>query len=408
MMNESAKIFTMRCKCLIFLWLVMLLPLEVNIALAKDLKSNKENIRIAILKDVEHVYLKTKGQFVIIDPEHSKDILKGRVLPTTKIFVADDMLQVGSKITSSKRIRIISNKDIIVKIRRRNRRYRGEIDVIVDESGKLIVINRIGLEDYIRGVLYHEVSHKWPMEAMKAQAVAARTYAIYRMKERAILEFDVTSDIYSQVYGGRSSEKYRTNLAVKRTRDEVLIYDKKILPAYYHANCGGHTEDVTNLWKHEKLLPLDGKVCGFCSNAPHYVWKKNLRLKFIQDKLNSKGHSFGLIKDLSIIGSNKSGRIKNIKITERNGKETVILGKDFRNKVGPNIIKSNRYSITMKGYYCDLSGKGWGHGVGMCQWGASQMSHERFKYDEILLYYYPEAKIVEFSDVKNELKGIEE
>jgi len=195
MMNESAKIFTMRCKCLIFLWLVMLLPLEVNIALAKDLKSNKENIRIAILKDVEHVYLKTKGQFVIIDPEHSKDILKGRVLPTTKIFVADDMLQVGSKITSSKRIRIISNKDIIVKIRRRNRRYRGEIDVIVDESGKLIVINRIGLEDYIRGVLYHEVSHKWPMEAMKAQAVAARTYAIYRMKERAILEFDVTRRI---------------------------------------------------------------------------------------------------------------------------------------------------------------------------------------------------------------------
>jgi len=359
-------------------------------------------VRIAILKSADTFVLKTRGTFKITDLKTHQVIQEGRVFPATKIKAEEDAIVIGKESFPARKIRFASSKDIIVKVDKKNRKYRGDIDIVINSAEKLIVINRIGLEDYIRGILYHEVSAKWPMEAMKAQAVAARTYALYRMKENKDQAYDVTSDIYSQVYGGKSSEKYRTNLAVKRTKNIIMTYQGDILPAYFHAHCGGHTENAANVWKHESILPLSGKICDFCYRAPHYYWEKNLRLKDIQDKLNEKGYALGLIKDISVVERNKSGRIVNLKITERNGRETIIKGKDFRNMIGPNIIKSNLYSITMKGYYCDFIGRGWGHGVGMCQWGARQMALSRFKYDDILRYYYPGVSLVEYDDVKDQ------
>ena len=93
------------------------------------------------------------------------------------------------------------------------------IDIIGNKQNKSLIINSLDLETYVKGVLYHEISHKWPLEAMKAQAVAARTYAFYQIKMNKAGAYDITSDIYSQVYGGRSAERYRTNLAVNRTRN---------------------------------------------------------------------------------------------------------------------------------------------------------------------------------------------
>ena len=203
----------------------------------------------------------------------------------------------------------------------------------------------------------------------------------------------MTSDIYSQVYGGRSSERYRTNVAVDRTKGLVMVFGGKILPAYYHATCAGFTEDVHELWS-EDLPPLRGVPCPFCKDSPHYYWKKNFRLKDIQDKLNEKGYELGLIKEILVLERNKSGRIKALVVATRDEKKARISGKDFRNIIGPNIIKSNNYDMIMKGYYMDVIGKGWGHGVGLCQWGANFMSRKGYKYDEILKYYYPGIEIV--------------
>ena len=290
-------------------------------------------------------------------------------------------------------IKIIPRRDASIYID--GRRYSGEIDIKRRSNDAIVAINIVDLERYIKGVLYHEVSHRWPIETLKAQAVAARTYALYRMQVNKDADYDVTSDIYSQVYGGKSSERYRTNIAVNRTKDLVMTYNGKILPAYYHATCGGMTENAGALWEHA-IPPLRGVRCPFCRQSPHFQWKKNFRLKDIQDKLNARGYDIGLIKTIEVIERNPSGRITTLRITARDGKTITIAGKDFRDIIGPNIIKSNNYEVVMQGYYMDLLGKGWGHGVGMCQWGAYFMAQQRYRYDAILQYYYPGMAITDY------------
>ncbi|MCB0375183.1 MAG: SpoIID/LytB domain-containing protein, partial [Sinomicrobium sp.] len=232
------------------------------------------------------------------------------------------------------------------------------------------------------------------MEALKAQAVATRSYVLYQAHENQEQKYDVTSDIYSQVYGGKSAERYRTNIATKRTEGEVMIYNGKILPAYFHANSGGHTEDVKEMWNHPDLPPLSGVEDPYAEEAPAYYWRRNFRSGDIQRLLKDNGYRIGLIKDITVIDRTRSGRVRTLRIEDRDGKVITISGKAFRHIVGPNVISSNLYEIIMKGYFFDLIGKGWGHGVGMSQWGAQVMSRKRMKYDEILRFYYPGVRIV--------------
>ena len=284
------------------------------------------------------------------------------------------------------------SKDISVYVGGVAKKYRGSVAVIKQANSGLLLINALDLESYVRGVLYHEVSHRWPLGAMKAQAVATRTYALYQTEQNKNQLFDVTSDIYSQVYGGRSAERYRTNLAANQTRGEVLFFNGKVLPAYFHSNCGGHTENVHELWEQD-LKPLSGVVCFYCKSAPNNSWKKNFRSADIEIKLSEAGIKVGTIKEIRVIERNESGRIRKLEIISRDGRSTFITGKKFRDVIGPNDIKSNLYDIAMKGYYFDLIGRGWGHGVGMCQWGANEMAKSQFKYKDILEFYYPGAEL---------------
>ena len=270
----------------------------------------------------------------------------------------------------NKRIIIQPMKDSSVTIN--NHRFRGDLVIIRTPTNRLTVVNSVNIEDYIKGVLYHEVSHHWPMEVLKAQAVATRTYALYSINSLA-KDYDVTNDIYSQVYGGRNSERYRTGLAVERTTGEILTYKGNILPAYFHATCGGMTEDAGRLWNID-LPPLKGVPCQFCKDSPHMRWVKNYRLKDIQDALNNHGHVIGLIKSIDVAERDRSSRISQLKITGRKGEQLLLKGKDFREVIGPNDLKSDNYEIEMKGYFVDIIGRGWGHGVGMCQWGAYGMA----------------------------------
>jgi stage II sporulation protein D len=134
-------------------------------------------------------------------------------------------------------------------------------------------------------------------------------------------------------------------------------------------------------------------------NSPHYRWQKNFRLKDIQDKLNGQGYKIGLIQEIAVLERNKSGRVKKLKITSRDGKIDLIDGKTFRDILGPNVLKSNLYEVNMKGWFVDFVGRGWGHGVGMCQWGAYNMARARYSYKQILLYYYPGAELERRDDI---------
>jgi stage II sporulation protein D len=205
-------------------------------------------------------------------------------------------------------------------------------------------------------------------------------------------QYDVSSDIYSQVYGGRSAERFRTNLAAGSTKGEILTFQNNVLPAYFHSNSGGYTEDVSELWK-QNLSPLKGVPDEYSEGAPHYTWKKNFQSSAVQKKLNDGGFKIGAIEEIKVLTRNRSGRIRQLEIKDREGKTVQIDGKSFRNILGPNDVKSNNYEVVMRGYFFDLQGKGWGHGVGMSQWGAFNMAEKRFSYKEILNYYYPGAEV---------------
>lgn len=350
-------------------------------------------IRIAILRDIDHVQVRMNGAYEIKDPVSQKILEEGMRFATYETVSGGKTLMLDEKPLGLGRVRFYARRDVSVYFNKKEHRYRGYIDVHLTPKGKLTVINQLDLEDYIRGVLYHEVSNRWPMEALKAQAVAARSYAIYQMKANYMRAYDVTNDIYSQVYGGRTGERYRTNLAVTETAGEVLVYNGNILPAYFHATCAGRTENVKELWPRHEMPPLSGVECKFCRRSPHSFWKRNLQLRDIQEKLFAKGYKTGLIQDIAIVSRNASDRIDKMLITDRDGKKLTIPGKDFREAVGPNIIRSNNYYVVMRGYYVDFFGKGWGHGVGMCQWGAQGMSEQGLNYEQILEFYYPGAVI---------------
>jgi len=355
-------------------------------------------VRVALLRDVDRLKLSIRGRYQIIDPTTDRILLEKRRLSPKEIIPTAQGIKIGEEEYTLSKIRFYSHKDITVKVNGRDRCYRGIIDVIKVKNKKLLVVNVLELEQYIRGILYHESPHRWPLEALKVQAVAARTYALYRIATDKNQPFDVTSDIYSQVYGGRSSERYRANIAVERTQGEVMTYNNEILPAYFSATCGGHTEDVSELWKQD-LLPLKGVICEFCKISPHYRWKKNFRSKDVQDKLNQHGYNLGLIKEIKVLEKNSSGRIRTLEITTREGKTMKIAGKDFRQIIGPNVLKSNKYDIVMQGYYFDVLGQGWGHGVGMCQWGVLGMVRQGHTYQEILQYYYPGTQMMDYHTV---------
>ncbi len=354
-------------------------------------------VRVAIVRDSRELVLAINGAYRLRDMSNGHVIAHGLRLAESKVRLLDRGILIGLDVYPVKSVVIEPAKDASITID--DRPFRGEVTIIRTPDNRITAVNNIDVEDYIKGVLYHEVYHHWPMEALKAQAVAARTYALYSINPSG-KDYDVTNDIYSQVYGGRDSERYRTDLAVDRTRGEILTYNGQIIPAYFHATCGGMTEDARELWNVPDIPPLRGVPCPFCKNSPHMHWKENFRLKDIQDILNRHGYKIGTIKDISIVDRDRSERINYLKITPTQGPELLIKGKDFREVMGPNVVKSNDYEIVMKGYYADLIGKGWGHGVGMCQWGALGMAQQQFTYQQILAYYYPRSELINYYDLK--------
>jgi len=351
-----------------------------------------EFVRIAILKEAPESVIETRGRYQIVDLVTQQVLMDERVLAPSKIRVHDTGIQIGRTIYPARKLRIVSDKTVKLLMGEKYQRYRGFIDIIAKKNKKLLIVNTLDLEQYVRGVLAHEIKDRWPMQAMMAQAVAARTYALYQIKQSKKADFDLTNDIYSQVYGGRSAERYRTNIAVARTEGQILFYNNNVLPAYFHSNSGGHTEDVSQLWDQD-LPPLKGHPDPYSEGAANDHWKKNFRSKDVAEKLLGHGIDVGLIQEINVLERNNSGRVKMLEFVSRDGKKTLVEGKKFREIIGPNELKSNLYDITMQGYYFDVLGKGWGHGVGMSQWGAYNMSRQHKNYREILEFYYPGAKL---------------
>ena len=350
-----------------------------------------QEIRVNIIDDARSLSVKLNGPFELIDCSTGKVRHRGEDLRSTAT-IFNGSIGIAGKYYDLPCMIIRTENDAAVSIN--GRVFRGDIKLVRTEWGHLRVINQIGLEDYVKGILYHEVSHYWPDEALKAQAIVCRTYAIYRIQERKTKDFDVTSDIYSQVYGGKTSERFRTSKAVDDTRGRVLMYRNKAFPAFFHATCGGHTEDAALVWDVD-LPPLKGVVCPYCKDSPHFNWHEVMPLADLKQKLAENKYSVGQITDIKANGRDPSGRVIDV-VLIGDKKILTIPVKDFRTSIGPNIIRSTNFTVTIADTDAVFEGIGWGHGVGLCQWGAYFMAKEGKTCSEILTFYYPGTDVKTF------------
>ena len=378
-------------KILKFLLSFFLLVISCSLSAANTFAQSRDEIRVMIIQDILTLNVKVGGAYEIASPGEDKVLYQGRDLKTT-ITTYKNSILIGEKSFNADKILIAAKDGNMIIIN--DRAFRGNILLIKENNGLLTAINRISLEDYIRGILYHEVSHYWPMEALKAQAIVSRSYARYSMQANKFKEFDATDDVYSQVYGGSRSERYRTNQAVDETIGRVIVFEGKVIPAYFHATCAGHTEDASLLWN-VNLAPLKGVACGFCKGSPHFNWHEVIFSGEIREALVNAGYKSGVIKEIVLLGRDGSGRITNLKIINTKN-DLIISAKDFRNIIGPDLIRSTNFKVNIIGTDVVFEGVGWGHGVGLCQWGAYFMAKNGSTAEEIIKYYYPKTDVKTF------------
>lgn len=247
-------------------------------------------------------------------------------------------------------------------------------------------IETIPLEQYLIGVLSGEMPVSYELEALKAQAVAARTYTLKKMETNKNNKYDLVDTTDDQVYldeqylkqtWGPNYEEYikKVKQAVKETSGEYLTYDGKIIKAFFFSTSSGKTENCIDVFG-ENLPYLKSVMSEWDENSPSYLDTKTLKLEELYNELNLPCQ-----EDLEInIERNETGSINNITINN-----ITIKGTEFRQKLG---LRSTNIEIQEDNKTITITSKGFGHGVGMSQYGAQELALKGYKYDEILKYYY--------------------
>ena len=258
-------------------------------------------------------------------------------------------------------------------------RYTGDIDIWKGKNG-LYIINELPLENYIKDVVAAEVSADWDMEALKAQAVISRTYALFQKRMNGGSLYHIASSVLDQVYKGNNPDE-RITSAVDQTRGEILTYDGKPIQAFYHSTSEGCTENAEEVFG--KSYPYLKSVESTCDISPYSVWEKKIKLSEIEEALDIKG-----IKSISIKSYTSAKRVKKLSITGDSG-TSVILATDFRKALGWSRLPSTNFTLSIDKGAAYFEGKGYGHGVGLCQWCALGMAREGKNYREILAHFYP-------------------
>jgi stage II sporulation protein D len=270
------------------------------------------------------------------------------------------------------------------------RRYRGSIEIVV-HGQSLWIINHLPLEEYLYGVLPEEMPTDWPAEALKAQAVAARTYALYLKGQSKQALYDLKASTVSQVYRGVVAEKASSNKAIDDTRGEILTYEQRPIIAYFHSNSGGHTEDAKNVWG-INIPYLVGIPDPDSLKPMNQNWHYTVSFDEMQRRLNPLIPSSQRITRIEPQHKSPSGRLRSL-LLHTSRKKYSINSNAFRIRLGEQKIKSTLFDIYADDIAVVLKGRGYGHGVGMSQWGARYMAIAGKSYKDILQRYYKDVEI---------------
>lgn len=262
-----------------------------------------------------------------------------------------------------------------IKVSSIKRSYRGAISFRVNDN-KLDIVNNVDMDSYLKGVLPKEMSPSFPLESLKAQALCSRSFAINNYNKYIKKGYNLDDTTNSQVYRGVEVEDNRTNKAVDETKGELVLYNGKVAETIFGASSGGYTASAKDVWGSD-VPYLVSKEDGFST----YDWEY---------KLNTK--------NLSKLGVNKINNIRTTLDDSKRVKEVIIAtdagekkltGNKFRSLVGNTSVKSTLFDIEKNGEDIVIRGRGYGHGVGMSQYGAVEMAKQGKLYKDIIGFYFP-------------------
>ncbi len=296
--------------------------------------------------------------------------------------------------------------------------YRGTTLLRVNEGGRLNAINVLDIEEYLRGVVPFEIGRLAPdlIEAVKAQAVAARTYAIGNMNRWDAQGFDFLATVQDQVYGGVSGEDSVTARAVRETEGTIVTYEGKPILAYYSSTCGGRTAELEDAWPWRTGQPylksvsdtIPGTQRAYCDTSNRYRWSVSWTRAALHSVLAQslaarlrRPVSVDKIEDFELTSKNGSGRAEAMRLRV-NGETQIIPGDSIRWVLRPDPTRGLNSTLLLEfaahreqGEIVGLEvrGAGWGHGVGMCQVGAIGRARAGHNYRDILTAYYSGTRI---------------
>ncbi len=329
---------------------------------------------------------------------------------SVKVKLTNSQITIATKIFPSRQLDILPDDPYIFSLN--GKEYRGNLRLSLNpDSNSFDVINLVPLEPYLAGVVGAEMPSYWEPAALRAQAIAARTYALY-IKKRfgSRRDWDVKKTQAHQAYHGVFAESAQVWDAVNRTIGQVLTCRQQdntysIFPTYYSSACGGHTENSANVFG-DSFAPLVGVDCPFCKhiakptffNWPEVQFTKKDLTKKLQQKY-PKLKDLGQIKEIAIERSSDYddfSRLTFLKLIGSNGKFDFLRAEDFRlamDRSGRK-IKSTIFKIVDRGdKWAFRAGRGFGHGVGMCQCGSQEMARQSEDAEDILKHYYPNSRI---------------
>jgi stage II sporulation protein D len=354
-------------------WVVLLALAAPSPAVASGL------IRVALVENARVVELRG-------DLEVSELGLCSRCGPPRRLAVAratpggdgvdlDGLRATGFRLRSDKPLRL------------NGREYPAPVDILRAGEG-LVVINEVPLEDYLVGVLRAETGEKFPLEALRAQAIVARTYAAYHRALNAARAFHIVASTAHQQYAGRVPATSPIWGAVRETAGQVLLWEGDVFPAFYHTESGGYTEDPRTVFAARNMPGLKAVRCDFSIGSPHYYWSLDVKLTDLAEIL--RRHEAGVGSVIAIDVSERTPSLRAATVTIHGTRSSVRLrGNDFRRMLGYDTFKSTLFAVAVDAHTAHFSGRGYGHGVGMCQWGAKGMAEQGHTARQILEFYYP-------------------
>lgn len=366
-------------------------------------------IKVLLFDSADKISYNPRGDYRIINPD-TTDIVNAMAADDfINITVDNNSIKAGPQNYNSRHIILQPARDNPFAIND-NLAYHGSLELIINSDNKtMMVINNVSLEKYLAGVVASEMPSYWETEALKAQAVAARTYVLF-IKSRfgKNRSWDVKATQANQVYKGVRAETMRTNDAVDSTAGMILTswqQDWQLFPAYYSSVCGGHTESSENVFgdNYETLKGVDCPWCRLNTKPSLFYWPDvTFSKKTVNDNILARYPSLkelGTIEKIEVAKESVYGnlaRTTSVKLIGSTGKTGFLRGEDLRlsiDSTGSKIQSTCCTIISMKDDVLFIAGKGFGHGVGLCQYGAREMARQGKTAKEILDFYYPANRI---------------